>query len=99
MNAGRNAYAARNGSRKIAFSTFPFTRAHITRPFSELSARAPETYIKVIPGFSRARVSAAATAIPYVTRSYAASDNPAEDTPRQKKHASKPVRFGSISAY
>jgi hypothetical protein len=39
----------------------PFTCAHITRPCSELSVPAPDTWINTISGFSGLRVCAAAS--------------------------------------
>lgn len=83
-------------SASSAFSVLPFIRAHIDRPFSELSAPWPEIYSNVIPGLTSTRVRAAAIVMPYVTRSYSASVIPADDTPRQKKHASHPDNSLSI---
>jgi hypothetical protein len=46
--------------------------------------------MKVIDGLSFASAAAAPIVISYVIRLYAASDIPTDETPRQKKHASKP---------
>jgi hypothetical protein len=43
MKPGRTTKLARNGSSRSAFSVLPFTRAHITRPRSLLSAPLPDT--------------------------------------------------------
>ena len=40
---GRNMYACLNPSLSKSFSVFPFTRAHIWRPFSVLSVPIPDT--------------------------------------------------------
>ncbi|SRR6266404_2619540 len=47
MMPGRKMYAERKGIASKAFSVLPFTRAHITRPRSVLSA--PETCMKGHP--------------------------------------------------
>ena len=49
-------------------------------------------------GLRRASVSAARRVIKYVMRVYCFSVRPAEEMPRQKKQASKPVSCDSMGA-
>jgi hypothetical protein len=74
------------------FSASPFTRAHMTEPFSVLSVLLPETKMNVIAGFTRASEVTAAFVMSTVTRRYSGSFRPADVTPGQKKHAVAPAR-------
>src|SRR5579871_4694123 len=67
MTPGRNMYAPWNGRASRAFSVRPFTRAHMERPCSVLSVPAPETYVKVRPGFFFDTTGATESVRSYVT--------------------------------
>src|SRR5215469_932929 len=94
MYPGRKQYTPRNGIVVSAFSVAPFTLAHICLLCALVPA--PETYTNAARGDCFTNSPARPIVRSYVTRLYSASFFPSDETPRQKKHASKPLRSTSL---
>ena len=72
MSPGRTIVTDLKGIARSAFSVLPLTRAHMTRPRSELSAPPPDTNTKASRGLFATSREAIDSVRSWVTRAYSA---------------------------